>query len=122
MPHPRNTILKNSLNGSILNSKIFFFSIFVVIMSMALAVNVDKKPMLPAIVSGLKALFHDPTEPFWTGRVMDLLYDGIPIDCSSDEFSAKAICAQFDNPDMKAMRKLNDTAFAFSLFDGVSSC
>lgn len=87
---------------------------------MALAVNVDKAAMLPAIVGGLNFLFHEPTDAFWTGRVMDLLYDGITIDCSADDFNAKAICSQFDNPEMKAIKKIDDTTFKFSLFAGVS--
>lgn len=89
-------------------------------MPLALAVNVDKQAMLPTIATGINLLFHEPTDPFWTGRVMDLLYDGIPIDCSSDEFTAKAICSQFDSPDMKAIKKVDDTTFSFSFFGGVS--
>lgn len=89
-------------------------------MPMALAVNVDKQAMLPAIAAALTVIFHEPADPFWTGRVMDLLYDGIPIDCSSDDFSAKAICSQFENPDMKAVKKVDDTTYKFSFFGGVS--
>lgn len=88
---------------------------------MALAVNVDKKPMLPVINSAINEMFHKPTHPFWTGRVMDLLYDGIPIDCSSEEFSAKAICSVFESGDVKAVRQIDDTTFKFSFFAGVNN-
>lgn len=47
-------------------------------MGMILAANVDKKPMVPMLGGAIKALFHDPADAFYTGRVMDLLYDGVP--------------------------------------------
>lgn len=89
-----------------------------VIMGMLLAVNVDKQAMLPAIEGVLKNLFHDPADAFYTGRVMDILYDGVPVDCSSDDKTTIAICMSFDNN--KALRKIDDHHFAFSLFGGVS--
>lgn len=86
---------------------------------MALAVNVDKKPMLPVIVSAVNHLFHNPADAFWTGRVMDLLYDGIPIDCSSDDFNAAAVCSIFESGDVSAIRRVDDTTYKFSFFAGV---
>lgn len=86
---------------------------------MALAVNVDKKPMLSIVVQAIEQIFHSPADMFWTGRVMDVLFDGIPIDCSSDHFAAQGVCSMFDDEDMKAMHKINDTAYHFSLFAGV---
>lgn len=91
-----------------------------VIASMALAVNVDKQPMLPIIVKAIDQLFHEPKDMFWTGRVMDVLFDGIPIDCSSDDFAASAACSVFKSGDVKAVRQIDDDHFKFSLFAGVS--
>lgn len=87
---------------------------------MALAVNVDKKPMLPTIAGAINELFHHPADAFWTGRVMDILYDGVPIDCTSEEFNAVAICSQFATGEMKAVRPTGEKTYAFSLFAGVS--
>lgn len=92
----------------------------IVIFGMSLAVNVDKKPMLPAIAGAINELFHNPADPFWTGRVMDILYDGIPIDCSSEDFNAVAVCSQFATGEMKAVRQTGEKSYAFSLFAGVS--
>lgn len=86
---------------------------------MALAVNVDKQPMLPLIVKAIDLLFHEPKDMFWTGRVMDILFDGIPIDCSSSEFAATAACSVFQSGDVKAVRPIDDEHYAFSLFAGV---
>lgn len=87
---------------------------------MALAVNVDKKPMLPLIAKAIDQLFHEPKDIFWTGRVMDVLFDGVPIDCSSFEFAATAACAVFKSGDVKAIRQIDDDNLMFSLFAGVS--
>lgn len=51
---------------------------------------------------------------FYTGRVMDILFDGIPIDCSSNTFQAQAICSVLGST-TKAVRRLNSTHYAFSL-------
>lgn len=88
---------------------------------MLLTVNVDKKPMLPMIATAIDLLFNKPKDMFWTGRVMDLLFDGIPIECTSEDFTAKAVCGVFESGDVKAVQPLNDTHFSFSLFQSVSS-
>lgn len=89
-------------------------------MGMALAVNVDKQAMLPAIAGAVNELFHHPADAFWTGRVMDILFDGILIDCSSEDFNAVAVCSQFATGEMKAVRQVDEKTYAFSLFGGVS--
>lgn len=85
---------------------------------MLLATNVDKKPMVPTIAVAVNNMFNNPADAFFSGRVMDLLYDGVAIDCSSDEMTTVAICTTF--ADNKGLRKVNDTHYAFSLFAGVS--
>lgn len=87
---------------------------------MILAVNVDKKPMLSLVAKAIDSLFHEPKDMFWTGRVMDMLFDGIPIDCTSTDFNAQAVCSVFDSGDINAIRKVEDGKFMFSLFAGVS--
>lgn len=91
-------------------------------MGMLLAINVDKKPMLPSIYAAIKEIFHNPSDPFYTGRVMDILFDGVPIDCSSQiEVTTKAVCSQFSTGAQAAIRQIDDKHYAFSLFGGVSS-
>lgn len=86
-------------------------------MGMLLAVNVDKKPFLPTIEGAIKKLFTNPNV-FYTGRVWDLLYDGVDIDCSSDDGIVMAMCLEFSN--QKAFEKVDEHQFKFSLFAGVS--
>lgn len=87
---------------------------------MALAVNVDKKPMLSMISNAINKIFHDPIDPFWTGRVMDLLFDGINVDCSSENFDAKATCSVLGSGEVQAIRVINNELFKFSMLRGVS--
>lgn len=89
-------------------------------MGILLAVNVDKKPMLPGVYAALKEMFHSPADPFFTGRVMDLLFDGVMIDCSSqEEVTTQALCTQFSAGSQAAIRQVDDKHFAFSIFGGV---
>lgn len=87
---------------------------------MALATNVDKKPMLPLVNDAINGIFHHPKDPFWTGRVMDYLFDGIEIDCTSKEFAAEATCAIFASGEVKPIQPLRENFFKFSLFGAVS--
>lgn len=57
---------------------------------------------------------------FWTGRVMDALFNGIPVDCSDEEnFEATAVCSIFKTGEVKAVQPINATHFSFSLFQAV---
>lgn len=80
-----------------------------------LTLNVNKKPFLPIVNSAIEILFDSPQNMFYTGRVMDILFDGIPIDCSSDKFQAQAVCSVLGTGEIKAVRPLNSTHYAFSL-------
>lgn len=89
---------------------------WIVIAPMLMAINVDKKPMLSLLKSAVDVMFNNPQHMFYTGRVMDILYDGIPIDCSSEEFSAQAVCSAFASGEVKAARPHNATHYALSFF------
>lgn len=61
-----------------------------------------------------------PTTPFWTGRVMDYLFDGIEIDCTSEQFEAKATCSVFATGEVKAIQPVREDIYKFSIFGAVS--
>lgn len=83
--------------------------------------NEDK---LHAVASAIKHLFHDPETPFWTGRVMDLLFDGIDIDCRNvyegfDHYTDRSgllFAAQFS----KYIKVINREHLKFSMMGEVS--
>lgn len=86
-------------------------------MGMYLTVNYDRQPLLEMVDGAIIKLFNNPTDPFFTGRVWDILFDGVAVDCSDDDDTVKAICLNFE-PE-KAFRKVDDGHYAFSLFAGV---
>lgn len=87
---------------------------------MLLTLNVDKKPMLPMASKAIDVIFNEPQHIFWTGRVMDVLFDGVPIDCSDeDNFQAQAVCGVFESGDIKSVKPLNATHYKVSFFGSV---
>lgn len=89
------------------------------ILAMALSVNVDRPELVPFIRTAMNGLLHNPKDIFYKGRLWDLLYDGIELDCSSDEFEVTAVCSEFSGGDYKEIQPINDTAYSFSLFGNV---
>lgn len=89
------------------------------VLGMALGINVGRPELLPFIGNALDGLFGNLSDPFWTGRVMDLLFDGIPLNCTSDAFEVAAACAEFSTGQYKTIQPLNATFYKFSLFGGV---
>lgn len=88
---------------------------------MALTVNVDRAPMLPLIARAINLLFKAPKDIFWTGKAMDIMFNGIPIDCTSSDFNAKATCSVFESGEIKAIQPMEEPdMFKFSIFGGVS--
>lgn len=89
------------------------------LLAMALSISVDRQELLPFISAAINGLLHNPTDIFYTGRLWNLLYDGIDLDCSSDDFEVTAACSEFDSGDYKEIRRYNETAFRFSMLGSV---
>lgn len=87
---------------------------------MALAVNIDKKPLLGMTAKAIEHIFHSPETPFWTGPAMDLLFNGLDVDCSSPEFAAKATCSVLASGDVAAIRIIDADHLKFAMMAGVS--
>lgn len=84
------------------------------------AVNVDRKSLLELIGQACDVIFGEPKSMFWTGRVWDILFDGISLDCSDeDSFQAAAVCEEFQNGASNAVKPFNDTHFEFALMKNV---
>lgn len=90
------------------------------ITTMLLSMNVNKRPMLSLVAKAIDIMFKNPTDMFFTGRAMDVLFDGIPVDCSNqDSFQTKAVCGTFESGDVKSVRRFNSTHFKFSFLQSV---
>lgn len=75
--------------------------------------------MLKMIVDGLEEIFK-PNSAFIQASFMDIFFRGFYVDCSSDDFTAIAICLNFDTGKVKGFVKYNETLFKFSLLAAVS--
>lgn len=89
------------------------------LLAMILSVNVDRPELLTFIQTAVNGLLHNPQDIFFTGRIWDLLYDGVVLDCSSEDFEVNAVCSEFDSGDYAEIRRINETAFSFSMFGNV---
>ncbi|KAK9507148.1 hypothetical protein O3M35_007061 [Rhynocoris fuscipes] len=82
---------------------------------MVMTVEREKPGALPMISKALPALFNSPSTIFLTARLMDILFEGVPINCTSKDFGPKAICTMIRaNP--KGLKQQGEDIFLFSFF------
>lgn len=118
----RNTyIYKPEKNGPGLTGEEIVTIPHPLILGMALSINVDRPELLGFVRTAMNSLLHNPTDIFYKGRLWDILYDGIVLDCSSDEFEVTAVCSEFSGGDYAEIKPINDTAYSFSLFGNVTT-
>lgn len=76
--------------------------------------------MLPLVAKAIQELFHQPKDVFFHGKVMDLLFNGVEVDCTSTDFNAKATCSAFEGGDITTVVPSDkEDIYLFSLFGGV---
>ena len=114
------TIGHPGIRDDLQSDRNFWYAIFrPVMLGVSLAINVDRKPMLGLANKAMNEIFHNPTTPFWTGKAMDIMFNGIPLDCSSEDFNAQAVCNNFDGEDQPSFQPVDDTTYKFSFFGHV---
>jgi hypothetical protein len=89
-----------------------------ILMGAVIAAQRDRAPLLPIIVNAFQQIFEPEGTPFLTTKVMDLLFNGVGIDCDREEMEASIVCGQLGSE--KGIMKVNDTYFAVSMFGDVS--
>lgn len=85
---------------------------------MAVVVKNDRAPMLPLISKAIIEIFK-PTSFLSELRAMDVLFRGIPIDCSSENFAAQAVCTALEGSSNN-IKTINESHFQFSFMGGVN--
>ncbi|PSN29632.1 hypothetical protein C0J52_27456 [Blattella germanica] len=81
---------------------------------MALSTEKDMKPVMPVVAKAIPHIFRDPTSVFLTAPARDILFDGVLINCTIQDFAARALCNV-----MKAQggfEKVGKSSFKFSFF------
>lgn len=90
------------------------------LLSTILLIQIERPELLDFIYKSINGLLHKPQDIFFTGRLWDILYDGIDIDCSSHEIEVVAACSELDSGDYKEVQRFNETTFKFSMFGSVN--
>lgn len=85
----------------------------------ALSLNVDRQGLIPLLEKAVSIMFDNPKDVFWTGRAMDVLFDGMPIDCSSDDFNVQTLCTVFESGEIPQVQHVDEKNYKFSLFNYV---
>lgn len=82
-----------------------------------MTVKQDSPALLPMLSEALQEIFKTKS-PFMTVKVMDVLFNGIFVDCGSTEFPAGTVC-ELMKSEGKGVQVVNVTHFKFSLFGTV---
>ncbi|KAJ3662446.1 hypothetical protein Zmor_006796 [Zophobas morio] len=111
---PYETYFFNQERSANLTSDDYVTILHPLIVGIVNTVAKDSPPLLPIVNKALKSMFNDPQNIYLTTKVRDLLFDGIIINCSSQDFSAAAVCTQIKTqvPDLTEVRR---NVFKFSL-------
>lgn len=91
------------------------------LLSTILLIHIDRPDLIDFIQRALNKIMDNPQDIFFTGRLWDLLYDGIFLDCTANDFEVTATCSEFDGGVAAEIRRFNETAFKFSMFGNVNS-
>lgn len=112
---------KPELNGPGLTGEEMVTIAHPLILTVMLAINIDRKDLLPFVNKAMNKVLHGPQDIFFTGRLWDILYDGIIVDCSSGDIEVTAACSEMDSGDYGVFRRINATALSFSMFGNVNT-
>lgn len=65
------------------------------------------------------SIFHKPSSLFVTAKAKDILFDGLPVDCTVTDFAGSAVCNVLKT-EAKDLIPDGENRYKFSLFGGVS--
>lgn len=112
-------IFKHELSGEGLTGDEWVVLPHPLLLGMALAINRERPELLELIKVAIDGILGNPKDIFFTGRLFELIFDGVFLDCSSDDFEVSGVCSEFGGGDYEAISYLNETAFRFSMFGNV---
>lgn len=89
------------------------------LLSMLLAINYEKPELMDFITKALNNILQNPEHIFYHGPAANLIFRGIPLDCSSEDFEVSAVCSELESDEYPLVQKLNDTFMQFSMMGNV---
>lgn len=67
----------------------------------------------------VNSIFHNPDSIFVTAKAKDILFGGLPVDCTVTDFAGSAVCNLLKT-EAKDLVPDGENRYLFSLFGGVS--
>lgn len=82
-------------------------------------VHFELPQFMHVAVAAINELFDEPKDVFWTGKAIDLLFNGIEIDCNVTNPLTKIACREIRKRKDSYFKRLDNNKYLFSMFGGV---
>jgi hypothetical protein len=85
---------------------------------MVLTAEREQPITLKLINAAIPHIFDNPTSVFVTAPAKNLLFEGVPFNCTSGDFSTKAVCSELKKR-AHNFHRISEDVYTFSLFGAV---
>ncbi|KAJ3631491.1 hypothetical protein MTP99_012614 [Tenebrio molitor] len=110
--NPKDTFYKANWPGCLDGSQMLTIP-HPLILGMVNTVARTKPGMLTLVSKAINSIYKTPDSIFVTAKAMDILFDGVVINCGVKDFAGKAVCTQLkESPDLRHVTD-DDLAFSF---------
>nr|AWS20447.1 sensory neuron membrane protein 1 [Aphidius gifuensis] len=87
----------------------------IMILSMVYATVRERPGMVGLAAKAVDSIFHKPDSVFVKATVREILWTGLPVDCSVQDFAGKAVCGILREDD-SSLLKDGETNYKFAIF------
>ncbi|XP_011149856.2 sensory neuron membrane protein 1 isoform X2 [Harpegnathos saltator] len=87
------------------------------ILGMVMATLRDKPAAVGVVGKAVNSIFHNPDSIFVKAKAKDILFDGLPVDCTVTDFAGTAVCNVLKT-EAKDLMPDGENRYKFSLFGG----
>ncbi|XP_070515757.1 sensory neuron membrane protein 1-like isoform X1 [Cardiocondyla obscurior] len=77
----------------------------------------DKPAAIGVVGKAVDSIFHKPDSIFVTAKAKDILFDGLPVDCTVKDFAGSAVCSLLKS-EAKDLVPDGEDRYKFSVFGG----